>query len=65
MKNIIFTENGNCLDFQNYDDTSEQWHGGSEVAGGWEAALLMAPPVSHTFLPLGLGRVSCRRCNMQ
>ena len=23
------------------------------------------PPSSHTFLPLGLGRVSCRRHNMQ
>ena len=29
------------------------------------AALLMAPPASHAFLPLGLGCVSCRRHNMQ
>ena len=36
-------------------DIADQWRGGSEAAG--EAARLMAPPPSHTFLPLGLGRV--------
>ena len=38
---------------------------GVKLLGGGGAALLMAPPTSHTFLPLGLGRVSCRRHNMQ
>ena len=37
-----------------------QWRGRSEAAAGG-AALLMAPPASHTFLPLSLGCVSCRR----
>ena len=42
----------------------EQWRGGSEAAG--EAPGTMAPPFpSHAFLSLGLGRVLCRRHNMQ
>ena len=42
-----------------------QWRGGSEAAG--EAARLMAtpPPPVILLLPFGLGRVSCRRHNMQ
>ena len=43
-------------------DKIEQWCGESEAAG--EAAQLMLPP-SNTFLPLGLGHVSCGRHNMQ
>ena len=39
-----------------------QRHGESEAAG--EAARLIAPP-AILFLPLGLGRVSCRRYSMQ
>ena len=42
-----------------------QWYGESEAAG--ETAQLMAPlpPSSDTFLPLGPGRMSCCRNNMQ
>ena len=40
-----------------------QWRGGSEAAG--EAARLMASPQVILLLPFGLGRVSCRRHNMQ
>ena len=40
-----------------------QWRGGSETAG--EAARLMAPPPVILLLPFDLGRVSCRRHNMQ
>ena len=43
-------------------DSYVQWRGGSEAAG--EAPRIMAPPQS-CFLSLGLGRVLCRRHNMQ
>ena len=42
-----------------------QWHCENEAAGGG-AALEMAPPASHTILPLGLVRmchVVCTTCN--
>ena len=42
-----------------------QWHCENEAAGGGGgAALEMAPPASHTILPLGLVRMSCRMYNM-
>ena len=43
-----------------------QWHCENEAAGGGGAALEMAPPASHTILPLGLVRmchVVCTTCN--
>ena len=46
---------------QVFRDPLQQWRGESEAAR--EAARLMAPPPPpprHTFLPLGVGRVSCR-----
>ena len=44
----------------------EQWRGESEAAGGRSLinGAPSPPPASHTFLPLGLGHVSCCRHNM-
>ena len=62
---VIVKKPHGCEKFHRFLE-HKQWRGGSEAAG--EAARLMAPPPPPPvilLLPFGLGRVSCRRHNMQ